>query len=85
MKHEVAKMSIEKINRAVDLLNESIAHVHESESQDIALVYRAKVDKAQEILQSRLLNPLYRQHRTLMPDGLDLGEEYLNGRDDSGL
>jgi hypothetical protein len=85
MKETNAKVVTEKIWAAIELLNETISHVHETEPTDIYLVYRDSVTEAWEILISKLLNPLYRQHRQLMPEDLGLTQAYLDAPDDSGL
>jgi hypothetical protein len=84
MKYENAKNAIEKIQAAIGILNESICDVHETESKEIYMVYRKIVTEACVVL-SKVLNPLYRQHQTLMPSDAGLSDEYLNAKDESGL
>jgi hypothetical protein len=85
MKETNAKVVTEKIWAAIELLNQTISHVHETEPTDIYLVYRDSVTEAWEILISKLLNPLYRQHKQLMPEDFGLTQTYLDAPDDSGL
>ncbi len=85
MKYETAKFVFERQLLAIDQLEESLIDVQASEPHDIYVAYRTGVAHAMAELMLGVLNPLCRQHRSLMPEGADLGKEYLSGHDDSGL
>jgi hypothetical protein len=85
MKYENAKNAIEKIQAAIEILNESICDVHETESRVVYAAYVGVVTEAWVVLLSKLLNPLYRQHQSLMPNDFGLNEKYLSAKDETGL
>jgi hypothetical protein len=85
MNLENAKQITDAVLQFSGELDQSLERVKGSESSEVFEAYRTVVGEVLEQLLTRLLNPLYRQHREIMPQDFFIPEAYLDAPDDSGL
>lgn len=72
---ELAKHVGSKIAEANDLLNSIIVEVKEHGSEDEFSAIREEVSKVMTELLFNILNPIYRRHPDLKPEGLYIGSK----------
>ena len=71
MKKDVARSAMDRVTRAIDILEESLVVVTEGSEPGETRAYRHGIGYALSEIHDRILDPLLREYPELLPEGVE--------------